>query len=640
MKSRFFSKTALSMTIASALLVGGAAWAGELGYGFKPGLVAGKDFVAGQVIVGYREGADTKGLVAAARASGGIVQKTIPGPGGAVLLDFGSEEKARAAIPRLRNLPDVLFVERNAITRVPPQPRMPPLPQNQRKLNGANGPTGQDVKINAVSADPGTGFQWHLTVIRKTATLPALVANPPTVAVIDTGVDYTHPDLAGANKVIKGLNAVANNFDPFDDNGHGTHVAGLIAANAGNNLYGEGVCPNCKILAVKVCDIGGNCTSFDTAQGMAYARTAAMPAGVPAVRVLNMSLGFLPPSPAVIAAQVDALKAAGRVLVAAAGNDNNDPDYYPGYPGADPDTALRVMATEEQDCRAYFSNFNVTGKVYYNIAAPGWQTPSTVPDLGYAYYSGTSMASPIVAGAAALVWGQLPALTRDQLVARLVNNGKLINCGFPIATRRVDVRKAITGASETALVGRLHDPFSGKAPSPNNVPANARLFEGTTQLAIDLTNRGGFYEMTGLVAEASRTLRGDRALAPPYGVPNGGILRNLGIVASVVNGPFTDALPLRRATGNATVTLDWKNMHPAIAATGCDSTTTAPGTCLGWEFDLYVKTPAGQYIGYGLGDLLAAPFVKSGRDSYDDLDSPTESVVIGTAFTTCSWTSG
>ena len=287
------------------------------------------------------------------------------------------------------------------------------------------------------------------------------------------------------------------------------------------------------------------------------------------------------------------------------------------------------MATEQQDCRAYFSNFNVTGKVYYNIAAPGWNTPSTMPDLGYANLSGTSMASPIVAGAAALVWGQIPTLTRDQLVARLVNNGKLINCGFPVSTRRVDVRKAITGASETALVGRLHDPFSGKAPSPNNVPATARLFSGAAQVATDLTDRSGFYERTGLTAGA-RILKGDRAAAPAYGILNGGTLRNLSIAANVVNGPFTDAVPLRRATGNATITLDWKNLHPAFSATGCTSTTTAPGTCLGWEFDLYVKTPGGQYIGFGLGDLLAAPFVKSGRDSFNDLDSPTESVVIGT----------
>lgn len=604
------------MTIASALLMGGAAWAGELGYGFEPGLVAGKDFVAGQVIVGYREGADTRGLVAAAQASGGRVQKTIPGPGSAVLLDFGSEEKARAAIPRLRNLPGVLFVERNGIVRVPPQPSMP-FPRKQPGLNGTGGPTGHDFKINAVSPDPGTGFQYHLTVIRKTAALPALSATPPTVAVIDTGVDYTHPDLAG--KVILGKNTVANNMNPFDDNGHGTHVAGIIAAKAGNGAYGEGVCPNCKILAVKVLSAEGWGTDFQVAEGMEYARTAVT---TPPTRVVNMSLGG--PASTLIAQKVLALKNAGKVLVASAGNENNDPDKgYPGYPGADPNTALRVMATEQNDCRAWFSNFSpATTPAQYNIAAPGWQIPSTVPDLGYAYYSGTSMASPVVAGAAALVWGQLPTLTRDQLVARLVSNGKAINCGFAATTRRVDVRKAITGTSETALIGRLLDPLTGKAPSLNTVPANARLFSGTTQLKADPTDRGGSYEMTGLAAGTGRDLRGDRT-----GYVNARLRSGINIAASVVNGPYTDALPAARATGNATITLDWKTTHPSIDTTGCT------GACNGWEFDFYVKLPSGSYVyWYNPGDLGTAPYVFYPRDSINDSE-PLETIVIGSQAT-------
>jgi subtilisin family serine protease len=83
------------------------------------------------------------------------------------------------------------------------------------------------------------------------------------------------------------------------------------------------------------------------------------------------------------------------------------------------------------------------------------------------------MATPVVAGTAALVWGQFPALTRNQLVTRLITNGKPISKGFAATTRRVDVRKAITGTSETALVGRLLDPFTALAPSPPTTPDNA-----------------------------------------------------------------------------------------------------------------------------------------------------------------------
>jgi len=166
-----------------------------------------------------------------------------------------------------------------------------------------------------VSNGASTGHQWHHTVIRKTAALPALSATPPTVAVIDTGVDYTHSDLSG--KVFLGLNVVANNFDPFDDNLHGTHVADIIAAKAGNNIYGEGVCPNCKILAVKVLGANGFGTSFGVAAGMHYAHTVVTN---PVTRVLNMSLGGS--FSLLIATEVDHIKAAGKVLVVAAGNSN------------------------------------------------------------------------------------------------------------------------------------------------------------------------------------------------------------------------------------------------------------------------------------------------------------------------------
>lgn len=592
---------------AASLSLGSAVQAGELGYGFAPGLVAGKDFVEGQVIVGYRAGTNTRAMIAAAQILGGKVEKEIQGS--AVLFDFSSERQAQVAIRQMANRPDVLFVERNGFMRVPPKPEMPNLRLQRQKLNGRG-----DATINAVSADPGTGFQYHLTVIRKTAALPALSATPPTVAVLDTGVDWTHPDLAG--KVLLGRNTVANNLIPFDDNSHGTHVAGIIAAKAGNAAYGEGVCPNCKILAVKVLNSEGRGTFFDIAEGMKYARTWAPPAGTQPMKVLNMSLGG--PSSALIASEVLALKTAGKVLVASAGNENSSTTL--SYPGADPNTALRVTATEQHDCRTNFSNFSPsTAPTRYNIAAPGWQIPSTVPDLGYAYFSGTSMSSPVVAGAAALVWGQLPSLTRDGLVNRLIANGKAISCGFAASTRRVDVRKAITGVSETALVGRLLDPFTGKAPSLNTVPATAQLFSGAALLKSDLTDRGGSYEMTALAAGTLRDLKGIRA-----GYVNALLRKNVTLTTGLVAGPFTDALPAARAAGNATITLDWKNTQPIVDTTGCTS------TCNGWDFDLFVKLPSGTYIDPYLnpGDLITAPYVRSGRDSASDLE-PTETIVIG-----------
>ncbi len=577
----------------------------KLGYGFEPGLVAGKDYVAGQLIVGIKEGMSTLAIFKVANASGGKLVKKMGNT--AVLLQFSSEEAVKDAAHSLIKLPNVSFVERNGFMSIPPKPLLPDIRgQKNKGLQNKNSIPG-DMNAQSVSADAGTGYQWHLTVIRKTAALGVLSATPPTVAVIDTGVDYTHPDLSG--KVFLGKNCVTNNFDPYDDNGHGTHVAGIIAAKAGNGQYGEGVSPNSKILAVKVLSASGSGTFFDVAEGMKYARTAVT---TPPTKVINMSLGG--PASALVAAEVLAIKNAGKVLVAAAGNSNTT---TPSYPGGDVNTALRVMATEENDARAWFSNFSPSATPsQYNIAAPGWEILSTVPAAGYEPMSGTSMASPVVAGAAALVWGQLPALTRDGLVARLVTKGKLISKGFPARARRVDVRQALLGTTERAIVGRILDPATGKAPSSPLAPVSARLFSGVTPLALDLTNSGGSYEMTGLGTGTSRILRGNKG-----GYANAMVRNNITIAS--VAGPYTDALPKSRATGNATITIDWSTVQPIVDTTGCID------GCNGWEFDLWVRLPNGSYVYWGNpGDFMTSPFVGWPRDSFADYE-PLETIVIG-----------
>jgi subtilase family protein len=227
---------------------------------------------------------------------------------------------------------------------------------------------------------------------------------------------------------------------------------------------------------------------------------------------------------------------------------------------------------------------------------------SLSPNNGSRFASGTSMAAPMVAGAAALVWGKTPSLTRDQVVNKLVSTGETTSCGFAAPTPRLDVRKALLGTSETAIVGQLLDPETGEAPGFGAPPATAKLFSGTTLLKSDATNESGFYEMTGLTAGTGRTLKATRS-----GSVSGTLRNGISIVDGKVTGPSTDALPQARDTGNATVTVDWKTAQPKEHTDGCVD------TCNGWHLTLMIKHPPTEFHPDGLypnsGPLTEAPFM-------------------------------
>ncbi|HEY9856161.1 MAG TPA: S8 family serine peptidase [Stenomitos sp.] len=223
------------------------------------------------------------------------------------------------------------------------------------------------------------------------------------VAVIDTGVDYTHPELRG--RVLAGYNFKDGTSEIMDQDGHGTHVAGLIAA-AGNNGQGiAGVSWTAKILAIKVMDsVSG--TDYGAIAGIKYAVDAG-------AKVLNLSFSSdnTQRNPLFDLAVQYALDH-GALVVAAAGN-KGGPVSAPGNsPGA-----LTVSATSDKGMEklASFSNFGP--EVY--LAAPGDNILSTVPGGGYKAMSGTSMATPIVSGAAAVLFAEHPDWTVDQVKSAL-----------------------------------------------------------------------------------------------------------------------------------------------------------------------------------------------------------------------------
>jgi len=297
--------------------------------------------------------------------------------------------------------------------------------------------SGLDEAINTLKANPAVKYaepnrivwlhgkgdpliyqQWAYYDVGADWISPPSSTTAPLVAVIDTGVDHTHPDLV--DKIIKGRDFINADDNPMDDYGHGTHVAGVITAK-NNNGYGiAGISPKSKVLAIKAISSQGYGSDFDVAQALTYA------ADYSGVRVINMSLGGDYSD-----TQYDAVYYAAvtrnKLLIASAGNaGSSTPDYPAGF--ADPLTypefenrVLAVAAHGEDHCRASFSNYGP----WVSITAPGVSVLSTVPPYmdidgaGFLAWTGTSMAAPHVSAAAALAWLKYPSYKNTQ-IAQLV----------------------------------------------------------------------------------------------------------------------------------------------------------------------------------------------------------------------------
>jgi hypothetical protein len=256
------------------------------------------------------------------------------------------------------------------------------------------------------------------------------------VAVIDGGAEVDHPSLASAiftnvlevpnNKIdddhngliddVHGWNFASNNNFLFDATGHGTHVAGIIGASPTISRKMRGVSPNASLLIVKTNESGLS-SSMAIAKGIYYALDMN-------AAVINMSLGSYSYSQTMFNAVQNAVNT-GVMVVAAAGNDGKDVLTSPTFPCSYANVVC-VASTNRYDSLAENSNYQSghpqNSPIIINIAAPGVQILSTVPGRQYNFKSGTSMASPQVAGAFALMKGLYPRLERDQLLRRLVES--------------------------------------------------------------------------------------------------------------------------------------------------------------------------------------------------------------------------
>lgn len=318
--------------------------------------------------------------------------------------------------------------------------------------------------------DPMFAEQWALNNTgqnggKEKAHIDALKAwvktkgsNKIVVGVLDTGVDYTHADLVsniwfrpdnipqytddelGTFNDEHGFNATDNVTDPMDDNGHGTHCAGIIGAEGNNDKGIAGINWNVQIMPLKFLGKGGFGTTKDAIEAINYAIDRKQK-GVN-IRVISASWGSTQYSKAL----EDAIRAAGEagiLFVAAAGNDGTSNDKRPHYPSNyDLPNVISVAALDRNDQLASFSNF---GTKTVHIAAPGKDILSTWLNDQYREASGTSMATPYVSGAAALVLSADPNLTVAKLRERLLKSvDKLDNLSDKVQSGgRLNAAKAL-----------------------------------------------------------------------------------------------------------------------------------------------------------------------------------------------------
>jgi subtilisin family serine protease len=283
------------------------------------------------------------------------------------------------------------------------------------------------------------------------------------VAVLDSGVDYTHEDLApnmwkrpasipayhdaelGTVEDEDGFNAIDNSSDPMDENGHGTHCAGIIGAEGGNNIGITGVNWKIRIMPLKFMNAGGYGTTKDAIEAINYVIDRKK-AGVN-VRIISASWGGTQRSRAL----EDVIRKAYEndiLFVAAAGNSTVNNDRSPHYPSSYPNV-LSVAALDRNDQLAKFSNW---GAKSVAIAAPGVDILSTWLGNEYKEASGTSMATPVVSGVAALVVAENPRISVEQLKKRILAsadpivalNGKVATGGRVNAATAVGNKKLLS----------------------------------------------------------------------------------------------------------------------------------------------------------------------------------------------------
>jgi thermitase len=334
----------------------------------SPSATPGIDFAKGRVLVMSKAGLSAAELDSAVGAHGGRARRLGRSELHVVDLPAGANEPAVAAA--LARHPHFKFAELD------------------RRVAAA-----------AVVNDPYVGSQWHLAKIGAATAWDRSQGSGVTIAILDSGIDATHPDLAA--RMVPGWNFIDNSADTSDVNGHGTAVAGAAAATLNNGIGVAAVAGLARLMPVRIADANAYAYWSTVAQGLTWAADNG-------ARVANISYVGVASSASVQSA-ANYMRSKGGLVVVAAGNNNIDENIAPTS------SMIPVAATDEADAKTSFSSWGQ----FVAVSAPGINIWTTTRGGAYQAWWGTSMASPVVAGAVALMMSSNPSLPAAQIESLL-----------------------------------------------------------------------------------------------------------------------------------------------------------------------------------------------------------------------------
>ena len=413
----------------------------------------GSEFKPGELIVKLNPGAEAGLMGDFASEYGATVVEHFDVPE-SVFKSFGGELvrlqlpqgiELAEAIAAMKSDPRVVYAEGNEVIRLP----------ETADHGQAEGPNDLDSKLwglNNTGQDGGKAGADIKALDAWKVTTGDNSANGPLIAVIDTGIDYNHPDLKanmwvnsgevagdgidndnnGVIDDVYGYNAQANTGNPLDGHSHGTHCAGTIGAVGNNEMGVTGVMQNARIMAVKIFSDSGSTSTDAIVRGLMY--SAKMGADI-----TSNSWGGGGRSQAIF----DAFASNPALHVIAAGNSNYDNDKKDNFPSNyELDNIVAVAATTRLDERSSFSQW---GAKNVDVAAPGSQIWSTIPGGKYGNKSGTSMATPHVSGVAGLIASAYPNASNAEIKERLIKGSDPVPAlaGISVSNGRVNAAKSL-----------------------------------------------------------------------------------------------------------------------------------------------------------------------------------------------------